>query len=79
MTQKPENYEETELFLKKVVDVLLNYIREENDRSSKILEFHHPEEMKKLIDLSIPEKPMKLDELIKVRHKKDTFFLNCEF
>lgn len=50
-----------------MVDVLLDYIREQNDRSSKILHFHHPEEMKKLIDLSIPDQPVPLDSLIKVR------------
>jgi glutamate decarboxylase len=48
------------------VEVLLKYINEENDRSSKILEFHHPDEMKQLIDLSIPDEPVELDELIKV-------------
>lgn len=66
LPQNTEHWAETELFLKQVVEILLDYIREENDRSSKILDFHHPDEMKKLIDLSIPDKPMKLDELIKV-------------
>jgi glutamate decarboxylase len=67
LPQRNGQWEETELFLKQVVEVCLDYIREENDRSSKILDFHHPEDMKKLIDLSIPEKPMELDELVKVR------------
>ncbi|KAI6240964.1 Glutamate decarboxylase 1 [Aphelenchoides fujianensis] len=52
--QHPEKWDETVAFLQEVVNVLLDYIKDLNDRSSKILEFHHPDEMKKLIDLSTP-------------------------
>ncbi|CAD5214898.1 unnamed protein product [Bursaphelenchus okinawaensis] len=64
LPQNVERWEETKAFLLQVVDVLLGYIKEENDRSSKILDFHHPEDMKKLIDLTIPEHPMPLAELV---------------
>ncbi|VDL85507.1 unnamed protein product [Nippostrongylus brasiliensis] len=60
------NWKGTEKFLQSVVKILLKYIREENDRSSKVLEFHHPAEMLQLIDLDIPEKPQNLDCLVKV-------------
>ncbi|KAI6216733.1 Glutamate decarboxylase 1 [Aphelenchoides fujianensis] len=63
--QHLEKWDETVAFLQEVVNVLLDYIKELNDRSSKILEFHHPDEVKKLIDLSIPEKPLPLDSLLK--------------
>ncbi|VDL83986.1 unnamed protein product [Nippostrongylus brasiliensis] len=59
------NWKGTEKFLQSVVKILLKYIREENDRSSKVLEFHHPAEMLQLIDLDIPEKPQNLDCLVK--------------
>ncbi|XGW17703.1 hypothetical protein V3C99_002357 [Haemonchus contortus] len=59
------NWKGTEKFLLSVVQVLLKYIREENVRENKILEFHHPAEMLQLIDLDIPEQPQKLDTLVK--------------
>ncbi|RCN34852.1 hypothetical protein ANCCAN_19295 [Ancylostoma caninum] len=60
-----DNWPGTEKFLRSVVEVLLNYIREENVRTNKILEFHHPAEMQQLIDLSIPENPEDLQHLVK--------------
>lgn len=35
-----------------------------NDRNEKILDFHHPEEMQKLLDLRVPEKGVNLQQLI---------------
>uniref|UniRef100_A0A914DZI1 Glutamate decarboxylase n=1 Tax=Acrobeloides nanus TaxID=290746 RepID=A0A914DZI1_9BILA len=64
LPQNVKNWEETRMFLQKIVEILLEYIREENDRSSKILEFHHPAEMLQILDLSIPDKPMTLSELL---------------
>jgi glutamate decarboxylase len=65
-----------------LVQILLNYIREENDRSTKgkqsstyqlsfeftipVLDFHQPEEMAQLIDLHIPDHAMPLEELLQV-------------
>ncbi|CAD6199893.1 unnamed protein product [Caenorhabditis auriculariae] len=60
-----QNWEATEEFLNRIVEVLLKYIRDENDRDQKILEFHHPDKMQMLIDLSIPEKPENLLSLVK--------------
>uniref|UniRef100_A0AC35F161 Glutamate decarboxylase n=1 Tax=Panagrolaimus sp. PS1159 TaxID=55785 RepID=A0AC35F161_9BILA len=65
LPQSPDNWDETQSFLQQVVEILYDYIKEENNRNSKILDFHQPEEMKKLLDLSIPEKPMNLGELLK--------------
>ena len=61
-----DNWEGTEGFLEAISQVLLKYIKEENNRHSKILEFHHPAEMLQLIDLSIPEQPQSLQELVRV-------------
>ncbi|VDM24706.1 unnamed protein product [Toxocara canis] len=64
MPQNVNNWKGTEKFLKDVVEILLNYIKEENDRNSKILDFHHPAEMQQLIDLSIPDHPETLAQLL---------------
>lgn len=48
----------------KVIEILLDYVRAENDRSERVLEFHHPEDMKKLLDLDLPETALPLQQLI---------------
>ncbi|KAH7731509.1 glutamate decarboxylase 1-like protein [Aphelenchoides avenae] len=63
LPHKPTNWNETRQFLTRIMEVLLEYVREQNDRNSKILEFHHPAEMQQIVDFSIPDKPMKLGEL----------------
>jgi hypothetical protein len=55
---------ESREFLQKVVDILLDYVNACNDRNEKILDFHHPEDMKKLLDLEIAEQPVPLQQLI---------------
>lgn len=55
---------ETREFLQKVIDILLDYVNATNNRDEKILEFHHPEEMKKLLDFDINEKGVPLQQLI---------------
>lgn len=51
-------------FLQKVVDILMEFIKNTNDRNEKILDFHHPDEMKKLLDLKIPDKGVSLQQLV---------------
>ena len=54
----------TREFLHRVIDILLDYVTTSNDRSKKILDFHHPEQMRESIDLKIPDKPLNLDQLL---------------
>ena len=54
----------TREFLHRVIDILLDYIKTSNDRSKKILDFHHPEQMKESVDFKIPDKPLNLDQLL---------------
>ena len=54
----------TREFLHRVIDILLDYVRTSNDRSKKIVDFHHPDQLKEVIDLEIPEKPLNLDQLL---------------
>ncbi len=55
---------ETKEFLLKVIDVLLDFIKASNDRNEKVLEFHHPEDMKRLLDLDVPDTAVPLQQLI---------------
>lgn len=55
---------ETKEFLLKVIDVLLDYVKAQCDRKEPILEFHHPEEMKRLLDLDVPDTALPLQQLI---------------
>lgn len=55
---------ETREFLSKVIDILLDYVETQNDRNERILEFHHPEDMKKLIDFDLPENALPLQQLV---------------
>ena len=54
----------TREFLHRVVDILLDYVTKTNDRREKILDFHHPGQMKESLDLQIPDKPLNLDQLL---------------
>lgn len=55
---------ETKEFLLKVIDVLLDFVKATNDRNEKVLEFHHPEDMKRLLDLEVPDAAVPLQQLI---------------
>merc|ERR1719195_460487 len=62
------NSEETDAktrqFLRQVVEILLDHITVQNDRSTKILDFHNPKQLKEVIDFAIPEEPLNLDQLL---------------
>lgn len=47
-----------------MIDILLDYVKSQNDRNERILEFHHPEEMKQLLDLDLPEDALPLQQLL---------------
>lgn len=59
-TSQPETRE----FLQKVIDILLDYVNACNDRNEKILDFHHPEDMKKLLDLELTDQAVTLQQLV---------------
>lgn len=48
----------------KVVDILLDFVKSTNDRNAKILDFHHPSEMMRLLDLEIPDSGLTLQQLL---------------
>lgn len=43
---------------------MLDFVKDTNDRQEKILDFHHPEDMTKLLDLKVPEEGVSLQQLI---------------
>ena len=55
----------TRAFLYEIVKILLDYITSINDRDNKVLEFHHPIELRKMLDLKIGEDPEPLEKLLK--------------
>ncbi|XP_022087158.1 glutamate decarboxylase 1-like isoform X2 [Acanthaster planci] len=54
----------TTKFLKEVTEVILEYVQATFDRSSKILEFHHPNELRERLHLEIPDKAENLDQIL---------------
>ncbi|CAG2173762.1 unnamed protein product [Oppiella nova] len=54
----------TKEFLLQVMEICLDFIDKSNDRTTKILEFHKPEELKKLFDFSIPDEPLDIQQIV---------------
>ena len=56
----------TSQFLCAVVELLLDYIRKSNDRSSKVLDFHHPQTLKEIMAhcLDIPDQPQNMEQIL---------------
>jgi hypothetical protein len=54
----------TREFLLKLTEVLLEYVRQTNDRNCKVLDFYHPADMRRMLDLDISERPVTLQQLI---------------
>ncbi len=57
-------YLPTREFLLKVIEICLEFIKESNDRSTKVLDFHQPNELKKLFDFEIPDGPLNIAQII---------------
>ncbi|KAK6620015.1 hypothetical protein RUM44_006415 [Polyplax serrata] len=58
----------TKEFLQKLFEILFMFIQETNDRDMKVLNFKHPEEMFKHLDLEIPEQGKSLQTLLEDCH-----------
>jgi len=57
---------QTDDFLREVVAILLDYIRESNDPKSLVVDFHHPAELKQLLEHLLPvgRNHVGLDEIL---------------
>uniref|UniRef100_G3PPM1 Glutamate decarboxylase 1a n=1 Tax=Gasterosteus aculeatus aculeatus TaxID=481459 RepID=G3PPM1_GASAC len=63
----PGGEEMTGEFLKELVNILLAYISKSSQRSSKVLDFHHPHQLKEGLEcftLDLPDKPEPLEQLL---------------
>ncbi|KRY79589.1 Glutamate decarboxylase 1 [Trichinella pseudospiralis] len=54
----------TEMFIKSVVDLLLQFIQEINNPNTKVINFHHPTELIAKLDLRIPINPTNLQKVL---------------
>ncbi|XP_071826558.1 glutamate decarboxylase-like isoform X2 [Apostichopus japonicus] len=54
----------THKFLEEILKINLEYIDDTFDRGSRVLEFHHPHDLKEKLHLEIPEKPENLDQIL---------------
>ena len=54
----------TKTFLHQVFEILLDFICKSNDRESKVLDFHHPEQIMQVMDFSLPDHPQNLDQIL---------------
>ncbi|KAK2142786.1 hypothetical protein LSH36_913g00004 [Paralvinella palmiformis] len=56
----------TSSFLLEVVDILVDYVRKSNDRSAKVLDFHHPHTLKEMMGhcLDLQEDPQNLEQIL---------------
>ena len=59
-----EGDENTREFLRHIIEILLDFITDTNNRDSKVVDFYHPDKLKEKLDLEIPEKPLSLDQLL---------------
>lgn len=54
-------------FLLEVVDILLNYVRKTFDRSTKVLDFHHPHQLLEGMEgfnLELSDNPESLEQIL---------------
>ncbi|XP_063237545.1 glutamate decarboxylase [Bacillus rossius redtenbacheri] len=59
-----DGYAATREFLLKVTELLVEFVKDTHDRNKKILDFHHPAEMLRLLDLDVPDRGLPLQQLL---------------
>ena len=64
MASGVEAEDTTSKFLYAVVEILMDFINQTNDRDSVVLDFHHPSQITKAMDFSLPDQPLPLEQLV---------------
>ena len=61
-----QGYQKTSDFMLQVFSVLMEYVKKNNDRGTKILDFHHPDTLKEMMGhcLDIQEDPQNLEQIL---------------
>lgn len=60
----PDADTETRAFLHRLADILIEFLRKSYDRQTRILDFHHPEQLLEVLDLTLPAQPQNLNQLL---------------
>ena len=47
-----------------MTQILIDYVEKTNDRKEKVVDFHHPDDLLKKVDLSLPEDGYKVEQLL---------------
>ncbi|RWS09991.1 glutamate decarboxylase-like protein [Dinothrombium tinctorium] len=61
---KENGYQITKEFLLSVIEICVEFIKKSNDRSTKVLDFHQPDQLMQVFDFAIPDEPQNLDQLL---------------
>ena len=75
----PDSEETTSKFLYAIVEILLDFINQTNDRDGQVLDFHHPSQITKAMDFTLPEQGLDLEQLVvdcRTALRWGAFFLN---
>ena len=64
MASGAEAEDTTSKFLYAVVEILLDFINQTNDRDAPVIDFHHPSQITKAMDFSLPDYPLPLEQLV---------------
>ena len=64
VSSSPEAEETTSKFLYAVVEILLDFINQTNDRDAPVLDFHHPSQITKAMDFTLSEHGVDLEQLV---------------
>ena len=60
----PDSEETTSKFLYAIVEILLDFINQTNDRDGQVLDFHNPSQITKAMDFTLPEQGLDLEQLV---------------
>jgi len=65
-TAASESFEKTVIFMIELVTILMDYMRMSNDRSSPVVDFKHPHELRELMGncLQIHREPQNLEQIL---------------
>lgn len=59
----------TKVFLRKIVELLLDHLKKIYDRNEKIMEYQNPTELESVMDLNMPQKSMPLQQILNDCHQ----------
>ncbi|CAF0986407.1 unnamed protein product, partial [Brachionus calyciflorus] len=58
------NFEATEEFFEKILEIILSFIKTSNTRTEKIIDFYFPHDLEKIFDFKVSEEPKNLAQIL---------------